>query len=431
MYPRTQYLNQLIAKKDNQRVKIITGLRRSGKSVLLFKLYRDWLLDHGVAPEQIIAIALDGLDATQYRNPIELDQYIRHKIVDSKTQYYLFIDDIPFVQEIPNPYIPNGEAKITFVDLILGLMKLENVDIYVTGSQSKMLSSDIPTQFRDRGDEIRVYPLSYAEFYNAYSGDKRSAWQLYYTYGGMPFAVSQPTLEEKSRYLKDLFVQTYIQDILERHHIQNDTSVLVTLLAKLASSIGSLTNPTRLAHMFKNEQHITIALDTVNKYIEYFEDSFLISKALRYDIKRKKYISTPAKYYFTDIGLRNAKLNFRQIEENHIIENVLYNDLIRRGFDVDVGVIDYFTRNEAGKTIRKSLDVDFVVHSSTKRFYIQSALTISDPEKKAQAIEPLKRIPDSFSKIVVVNDYLTPWTDDSGITYIGIENFLLDESFLR
>ena len=431
MYPRTQYLNQLIAKKDNRRVKIITGLRRSGKSILLFELYRDWLLAQGVAPEQIIAIALDGLEVSRYRNPFELDKYIRDKIVDSKTQYYIFIDEIQFVDEIPNPFIPNGDAKINFVDLILGLIKLKNVDIYITGSNSKMLSSDILTQFRDRGDEIRVYPLSYAEFYSGYSGDKRYAWQAYYTYGGMPLAVSQPTLEEKSRYLKNLFDQTYIKDVLERHHIQNDTSVLVTLLAKLASSIGTLTNPTRVAHTFKNEQHIAIALDTVNKYIEYFEESFLISKALRYDIKRKKYISTPAKYYFTDIGLRNAELNFRQIEENHIIENVLYNDLIRRGFDVDVGVIDYFTRNEAGKTIRKSFEVDFVVHSPTKRFYIQSALTISDPEKKAQAIEPLKRIPDSFSKIVVVNDYLTPWTDDNGITYIGIENFLLDESFLR
>lgn len=431
MYPRTQYLNQLIAKKDNRRVKIITGLRQSGKSVLLFKLYRDWLLDQGVAPEQIIAISLDGADATQYRNPIELDQYIRDKIVDSKTQYYLFIDDIPLVQEIPNPFIPNGKAKITFVDLILGLMKLKNVDIYITGSNSKMLSSDILTQFRDRGDEIRVYPLSYSEFYNGYSGDKRSAWQVYYTYGGMPLAVSQPTLEEKSRYLKDLFVQTYIQDLIERHHIQNDTSILVTLLDLLASGIGTLTNPTRVAHTFKNEQHIAIALDTVNKYIDYFEESFLISKALRYDIKRKKYISTPAKYYFTDLGLRNAKLNFRQIEDNHIMENVLYNDLIRRGLNVDVGVFDYFTRSDTGKTIRKSLEVDFVVNSPTKRFYIQSAITISDPDKKAQEIEPLKRIPDSFSKIVVVKDYLTPWTDDNGITYIGIENFLLDENFLR
>ncbi len=237
MYPRTQYLNQLIAKKDNRRVKIITGLRRSGKSILLFELYRDWLLAQGVAPEQIIAIALDGLEVSRYRNPFELDKYIRDKIVDSKTQYYIFIDEIQFVDEIPNPFIPNGDAKINFVDLILGLIKLKNVDIYITGSNSKMLSSDILTQFRDRGDEIRVYPLSYAEFYNGYSGDKRYAWQAYYTYGGMPLAVSQPTLEEKSRYLKNLFDQTYIKDVLERHQIKNDTSVLDTLLDILASSM--------------------------------------------------------------------------------------------------------------------------------------------------------------------------------------------------
>ena len=431
MYPREQYLKKIISKKDNGRIKIITGLRRSGKSVLLFRLYREWLLGEGVKEDQIIALALDILENAKYRNPLELDKYVRDHMVDPKKRYYIFIDEIQFVSEIRNPYVDNEDAKITFIDVILGFMHMDNADVYVTGSNSKMLSSDILTQFRDRGDEIRVYPLSFAEFYNEYEGDKRGAWQDYYTYGGMPLAASLESHEEKSRYLKDLFDRTYIKDVLERHEIKNDTEILDILLDVLASGIGSLTNPSKLANTFKSERRIGIGSETIEKYIGYFEESFLIEKAVRYDVKGRKYIGTPAKYYYTDLGLRNARLGFRQLEETHIMENVLYNDLIRRGMNVDVGVVEYNTKDANGKKIRKQLEVDFVVNQGGKRFYVQSALSIADPEKKEQEIESLKRIPDSFSKIVVVRDYLKPWQDENGITYVGIEQFLLNEDLLK
>ena len=303
MYPREQYLKEIISKKDNGRIKIITGLRRSGKSVLLFQLYREWLLGEGVKEDQIIALALDILENARYRNPLELDKYVRDHMVDPKKRYYIFIDEIQFVSEIQNPYVDNEDAKITFIDVILGFMHMDNADVYVTGSNSKMLSSDILTQFRDRGDEIRVYPLSFAEFYNEYEGDKRGAWQDYYTYGGMPLATLLESHEEKSRYLKDLFDRTYIKDVLERHEIKNDTEVLDILLDVLASGIGSLTNPSKLANMFKSERQIGIGSETIEKYIGYFEESFLIEKAVRYDVKGRKYIGTPAKYYYTDLGL--------------------------------------------------------------------------------------------------------------------------------
>lgn len=431
MYPREQYLKEIISKKDNGRIKIITGLRRSGKSVLLFQLYREWLLGEGVKEDQIIALALDILGNARYRNPLELDKYVRDHMVDPKKRYYIFIDEIQFVSEIQNPYVDNEDAKITFIDVILGFMHNGNADVYVTGSNSKMLSSDILTQFRDRGDEIRVYPLSFAEFYNEYEGDKRGAWQDYYTYGGMPLATSLESHEEKSRYLRDLFDRTYIKDVLERHEIKNDTEVLDILLDVLASGIGSLTNPSKLANTFKSERQIGIGSETIEKYIGYFEESFLIEKAVRYDVKGRKYIGTPAKYYYTDLGLRNARLWFRQLEETHIMENVLYNDLIRRGMNVDVGVVEYNTKDADGKKIRKQLEVDFVVNQGGKRFYIQSALSIADPDKKEQEIESLKRIPDSFSKMVVVRDYLKPWQDENGITYVGIEQFLLNEELLK
>lgn len=431
MYPREQYLKEIISKKDNGRIKIITGLRRSGKSVLLFQLYREWLLGEGVKEDQIIALALDIFENARYRNPLELDKYVRDHMVDPKKRYYIFIDEIQFVSEIQNPYVDNEDAKITFIDVILGFMHMDNADVYVTGSNSKMLSSDILTQFRDRGDEIRVYPLSFAEFYNEYEGDKRGAWQDYYTYGGMPLATSLESHEEKSRYLRDLFDRTYIKDVLERHEIKNDTEVLDILLDVLASGIGSLTNPSKLANTFKSERQIGIGSETIEKYIGYFEESFLIEKAVRYDVKGRKYIGTPAKYYYTDLGLRNARLGFRQLEETHIMENVLYNDLIRRGMNVDVGVVEYNTKDADGKKIRKQLEVDFVVNQGGKRCYIQSALSIADPDKKEQEIESLKRIPDSFSKMVVVRDYLKPWQDENGITYVGIEQFLLNEELLK
>ena len=431
MYSREQYLNKIISKKDNGRIKIITGLRRSGKSVLLFQLYRDWLIREGIHEDHIIALALDVLENAKYRNPIELDKYVRDRMDADGEKYYILIDEIQFVAEIQNPYVDNPDARISFIDVVLGFMQMKNADVYVTGSNSRMLSSDILTQFRDRGDEIRVYPLSFAEFYHEYKGDKRGAWQDYYTYGGMPFVTSLETHEEKSRYLKDLFARTYIKDVLERHEIKNDAAVLSILLDILASGIGSLTNPTKLSNTFKSERQISIGSETIEKYIGYFEEAFLIEKAVRYDIKGRKYIGTPAKYYYTDSGLRNARLGFRQLEETHIMENVLYNDLIRRGMDVDVGVVEYNTKDSAGKKIRKQLEVDFVVNKGEKRFYIQSALSIAEPEKKEQEIASLKRIPDSFSKTVVVRDYLKPWQDENGIVYLGIEQFLLDEDILK
>jgi len=429
-YARKQYMDQLIRKKDNGRIKVITGLRRSGKSYLLFTLYRRYLLDNGVGEDQIVGLALDEIDNAKYRNPFELNKVVKERMPDKDKRYYVFIDEIQFVTEIPNPYVDDPNEKLTFIDVVLGLMKLPNADIYVTGSNSKMLSSDILTQFRDRGDEIRVNPLSFAEVYEHYEGDKRGAWRDYYTYGGMPLVWTMESHEEKSRYLRDLFNRTYIKDVLERHQVNNDAEVLEILLNVLASGIGSLTNPSRLSNTFASERQIRIAPDTIDTYIGYFMEAFLIQKAERYDVKGRKYIKTPVKYYYSDPGLRNARLGFRQLEETHLMENVLYNDLIRRGFDVDVGVIEQNVRDDSGKNIRKQLEVDFVVNRGDERYYIQSALSIDDPEKKEQEIASLIRIPDSFKKIVVVKDYVKPWRDENGIQYVGIEDFLLDESLI-
>ena len=429
-YERKQYLDQLIKKKDNGRVKVITGLRRSGKSYLLFNLFRNNLMETGVEEDQIIALALDEIDNAKYRNPFELNQYVKEQIKDKHKRYYIFLDEIQFVSIVPNPYVDDPEAKLTFIDVVLGLMKIPNADVYVTGSNSKMLSSDILTQFRDRGDEIKVYPLSYQEFYEHYDGDKRGAWRDYYTYGGMPLVWTFETHEERSRYLRDLFSWTYIKDVLERNKIKKDEEVMEILLNLLASAVGSLTNPTKLSNTFHSERHIEISSGTIDSYIGFFMDAYLIQKAERYDVKGRKYISTPVKYYYSDPGLRNARLGFRQIEETHLMENVLYNDLIRRGYDVDVGVVVQHAVDRDGKKVRKQLGVDFVVNRGDERCYIQSALSIDDPDKKAQEIASLIRIPDSFRKIVVVKDYMKPWRDEHGIQYIGVEQFLLDEDFL-
>ena len=430
MLARKAYLEKLIAKKDNGKVKVITGLRRSGKSVLLFQLYREYLLREDVPEGQIISLALDIFENVKYRNPMELDRFIRERITDKKKRYYVFIDEIQYVSEIPNPYVDDPEAKITFIDVVLGFMQMPNVDVYVTGSNSKMLTTDVLTQFRDRGDEIRVFPLSFAEFYAAYEEDKRGAWQDYYTYGGMPFILSLNSHEDKSRYLRDLFERTYIKDVLERNKILNHADVLSSLLDIIASGIGSLTNPRKLSNTFKSERQQAVAPDTIDKYLSFFQNAYLIQKAERYDVKGKKYIKTPCKYYYSDPGLRNARLSFRQIEETHLMENVLYNDLIRRGMDVDVGVVELATRDNEGRKVRKQLEVDFVVNRGYDRYYIQSALSIADPEKKQQEIASLIRIPDSFKKMVVVQGYMKPWKDENGIQYVGIEQFLLDENIL-
>ena len=429
-YPRKQYMDQLIGKKDNGRVKVITGLRRSGKSYLLFNLYRQYLLSSGIDESQIIGIALDEIDNAKYRNPVELNRVVKERMPDRDKRYYVFIDEIQFVAEIANPYVDDPNEKLTFIDVVLGLMRIPNADIYVTGSNSNMLSSDVLTQFRDRGDEIRVNPLSFAEVYENYQGDRRNAWRDYYTYGGMPLVWTMENHEEKSRYLKDLFDHTYIRDVLERHQIKNNDEVLEILLNVLASGIGSLTNPSRLSNTFESERHMKVAPDTIDTYIGYFTEAFLLRKAERYDVKGRRYIKTPAKYYYSDPGLRNARLGFRQLEETHLMENVIFNDLIRRGFDVDVGVVEQNVRDDTGKKIRKQLEVDFVVNRGEKRYYIQSALTVADPDKHEREIASLTRIPDSFRKIVVVKDYIKPWLDENGIQYIGIEDFLLDESFI-
>lgn len=427
-FARKQYLDQLIRKKDNGRIKIITGLRRSGKSYLLFTLYRQYLLDSGVQEDQIIGLALDEIDNAKYRNPFELNQFIKEQIRNRDKRYYVFIDEIQFVTAVPNPYVDDPNEKLSFIDVVLGLMKIPNADIYVTGSNSKMLSSDILTQFRDRGDEVRVHPLSFAEVYENYQGDKRGAWRDYYTYGGMPLVWMTDSHDERSRYLHNLFTGTYLKDVLERHQIKNQADVLEVLLNVLASSIGSLTNPSKLSNTFASERHIKIAPDTLDTYIGYFVEAFLLQKAERYDVKGRKYIKTPVKYYYSDVGLRNDRLGFRQLEETHLMENVLYNDLIRRGFDVDVGVVTQNLRTDDGKNVRKQLEIDFVVNRGDERYYIQSALSIDAPEKKEQEIASLLRIPDSFKKIVVVRDYIKPWTDENGIRYVGIEDFLLDEN---
>ena len=427
---RPRYLNQLIDKKDNGRVKIITGIRRCGKSYLLFELYRKYLLSSEVREDQIIMIALDSLKNIKYRNPIELDDYLRDKIQDNGRKYYIFIDEIQFVEEISNPYLEGTDSKVNFVDLVLGLMKIPNVDVYITGSNSKMLSSDVLTQFRDRGDEIRVYPFSFAEFYSCYEGDKGKAFDEYCLYGGMPMIVQISNHEKKSEYLKNVFTSTYIKDVMERNKVLKDASIMDDLLDIISSSIGSLSNPTKLANTFMSEKNIKISQFTVSNYLDYFIDAFLIEKARRYDVKGRKYISSPYKYYFSDIGLRNARLNFRQIEQSHIMENVIYNELRMRGLNVDVGVVEYNYKDENKKTIRKNLEVDFIINRGSNRYYIQSALNVDTKEKQVQETESLRRTGDSFKKVVIVRNNIVPRFDDDGILYIGVEDFLLDETAL-
>lgn len=425
---RKQYLDELIKKKDNGRIKIITGIRRCGKSYLLFELYKNYLFKNSIAENQIIEMALDDIENSQYRDPFKLNEYIKSKISDDK-RYYIFIDEIQFSRSVKNPYIDDEDEKITFVDTLLSLMKRKNLDIYITGSNSKMLSKDILTQFRDRGDEIHLYPLSFAEMSSCYE-DKDKAWEDYVLCGGMPFVLEMETFEEKSRYLKGLFEETYIKDIIDRNQIKNSEEVLEVLLDFVSSAVGSLTNPLKLSKRYDSEKKINISNNTISKYLIYFEEAYLLYSAKRYDIKGSKYFSTPLKYYFADIGLRNARLNFRQVEETHIMENIIYNDLLRRGFNVDVGVVEYFPSVE-GKTTRVQLEVDFVINRGNLRYYIQSAFAINSEEKKEQERNSLKRIDDSFKKIIIVRDNIVPRYDEYGIYYVGIRDFLLRDDFLE
>ena len=424
---RKRNLQRLINSRQNGQIKIITGVRRCGKSYLLGVLYRDYLLQDGVLPEQIISIELDNDINIRYRNPLELGNYIRDRVSDKKTDYYILLDEIQMVESIDNPFLPKGSgAKITFVDVLLGLKSLPNVDVYVTGSNSKMLSSDVATAFRDRGEQIHITPLTYEEFYAAYPNDKRYAWREFMTYGGMPFVLHKNTHEEKSKYLQDLFRLTYIKDVIERNRLRANVEVIDELLNVVASSVGSLSNPSRLSNTFQSVKGLKIKNETISSYLDCFIDAYILSKAYRYDIKGRSYIDTPLKYYFTDIGLRNARLNFRQQEENHIMENILYNELIACDFNIDVGVVEYNHLDENGKKVRSQLEVDFVVNKTDKRYYIQSALTVANEEKRKQETNSLNRIDDSYTKIVIVKDNILPWIDDKGVQYINIEDFLLE-----
>lgn len=425
---RPSYIKQLAELKDNGRVKVITGVRRCGKSYLLSTLYKEYLLQNGISSSQIIELALDNIVNASYRNPLKLYEYFRAQMSETGTRYYLFIDEIQLCAEIDNPDVPG--QKLTFIDTVIGLMQLPDTDVYVTGSNSRMLSSDILTEFNDRSDEIHVMPLSFAEYYAACE-DKAHAWRDYVTFGGMPYVLSLDTPEKKSRYLKNLFDETYIKDIIGRWRLEEKKDVLDTLLEFVASSAGSLINPSKLEKRFLSLKGEKVYHADISKYLDIFRDSFLIRAAKRYDIKGSKYFETPLKYYFSDSGLRNACINFRQIEETHLMETIIYNELIRRGYNVDVGVIGYSRRNAEGKPERIQLEVDFVINHINKRCYIQSAYSLEDPEKRAQALNSLSRIDDSFQKLVIVHDETVPRYDEKGIFYVGVRDFLLDESLLR
>lgn len=422
---REFYLNKLIERRRNGRIKVITGIRRCGKSVLLFELFRNYLKNNGVEDSQVIALKLDTAMNARYRNPLELDKYVREQLKDPDKQYYVLLDEIQEVKAIQNPWLDDADSTIGFVDILLGLVDLKNVDVYVTGSNSKMLSSDIITEFKDRGDEIHINPFTFREFHNAYQGDKHDAWQEYITYGGLPRILSEKTPEDKSKYLQDLIKKTYLTDVIERNNIQNDISTLDDLLNIIASSVGSLTNPAKLERTFSSVKHKNVTDATISSYLSAFEDAFILRKANQFDVKGKKYINTPLKYYFTDIGLRNAQLNFRQQEETHIMENVIYNELYARGFNVDVGVVEYNYKDEEGKSKRTWLEVDFIANKGNARCYIQSAFAIPDEKKRLQETHSLRRINDSYRKIVVVRDAIIPWFDENGIYYIGVEEFVL------
>lgn len=412
---RDAYLEQLKLRKDNGMIKIITGIRRCGKSFLLFVLFKKYLLESGVDNEHIIEIALDGIENEELRNPKKCYQYIKDVMKDEQ-KYYLLLDEVQFMPR--------------FEEVLNSLLRINNIDVYVTGSNSKFLSSDVVTEFRGRGDEIRIYPLSFAEFYMAYEGEYDDAWNEYMIYGGLPQVIQLSTERQKAEYLKNMFTNVYIKDVVERNKLQN-VDEIDTLVDVLASAIGAPTNPTKISKTFKSERGITYSNKTISNHIEYLTQSFLISKASRYDIKGRKYVGANQKYYFTDIGLRNARLNFRQQEPTHIIENIVYNELLIRGYNVDVGIVEVYGKNEEGKTIRKQLEIDFVVNQGSKRYYIQVAYDMSSEEKQAQEFNSLRNISDSFKKIVIVNGTKKPWRNDEGFVIMGMKYFLLNGDSLE
>lgn len=425
---RDTYLQQLVDYQFDGLVKVITGIRRCGKSYLLKKLYRDYLLAHGTKPEQILMIELDLAKDIKYRNPLYLSSQVRQLVAESAHNYYLFVDEIQLSDAVNNPFNTTGK-KITFYDALNDLRSLPNLDIYVTGSNSKMLSSDILTEFRGRSDEIRLHPLSFAEYYSAVGGDRQLAFADYAFYGGLPFVLSRPNEQAKMAYLQALISEVYIKDIIERKKIENP-ELLGQILNLLCSSVGSLTNPSKLVKTINSKQSSNISLNTVRAYIAHLEDAFLFSESKRYDVKGKSYFDTPNKYYCEDIGLRNARIAFRQQEMTHIMENILYNELIIRRFSVDVGVVYERTLNANGNSVRSPREIDFVVNAFGKRTYIQSAYAMPSSEKVSVELRPFELVDDSFPKIVVRQDVMKRWYDEQGILHINLLDFLLDKTLI-
>ncbi len=412
---RDKYLNDLINRMHNGMIKVVTGIRRCGKSYLLFSIFKNYLLEHGVTTPHIITVELDQRKNRKYRDPDTILDYIESLIEDDE-QYYIMLDEVQMLQE--------------FEEVLNSLLHIRNADIYVTGSNSKFLSKDIITEFRGRGDEIHIYPLTFKEFMGAYDGDIYRGWAEYVVYGGLPLTVTMKTEEQKINYLTNLFKETYLKDIIERHHIEK-TQELEDLVNILASAIGSLTNPPKIEATFRSAIQSTISLNTIRQYIEYLEDAFVINKANRYNVKGRKYIGTPLKYYFEDVGLRNARLGFRQIEETHLMENIIYNELRSRGYSVDVGVVEKRGTDENGKEYKNQLEIDFIANLGSKRYYIQSAFSMPTEEKRIQEKASLVNVNDSFKKIIVVKDVVNVTRDEDGITTMSIYDFLLKENSLE
>lgn len=411
---RNRYLNTLISKKHNGLIKVITGMRRCGKSYLLFTLFKEHLLSDGIDEDHIIEIAFDAFENKKYRNPDVLYPYLKEQIKDD-AMYYVLLDEVQLLGE--------------FESILNSLIRMKNVDVYVTGSNARFLSKDVITEFRGRGDEVHMYPLSFAEFMSVYSGTKQDGWNEYMLYGGIPLVLEFTTPDQKIAFLKSLFEETYISDIVGRHHIRNKAE-LEELLNILSSAIGSLTNPQKLSATFQTVKKKKISNSTIKRYIDYLCDSFLIDSAIRYDVKGKKYIDTPVKYYFTDMGLRNARLNFRQIEETHSMENIIFNELKMRGFNVDVGVIMQYETNEKGTSIRKQLEIDFVCNQGSKRYYIQSAYAIPDQAKMEQKQRSLMLTGDFFKRMIITKDTPAPYYNESGVLIMSVYDFLLNENSL-
>ena len=425
---RDRYLQQVIDYMWDGQVKVITGIRRCGKSYLLNVLFKNYLIEQNIPPDNIISIELDLTKDIKYRDPLALAEYVRSKVEGQTEQFYLFVDEIQMSDEVKNPYNPDGK-KITFYDALNDLRSLPNLDVYVTGSNSKMLSKDILTEFRGRSDEIQVHPLSFAEYYSAVGGDKEDAFEEYAFYGGMPLVLSRPNDTAKANYLSSLFSEVYIKDIVERKKIERE-DVLGQLLDLLCSSVGSLTNPKKIADTLRSKPGENIAQNTISAYIDHLEDAFLFSEAKRYDVKGRKYFEYPYKYYCEDIGLRNARIGFHQQEMTHIMENIIYNELVIRGFSVDVGVVYSNEKNDNGSYSKTAREIDFIASKGGKKVYIQSAFALPDDAKAEQELRPFSLTGDSFPKIIVRRDIRKRWYDDSGVLNIGLTEFLLDDSVI-